>query len=85
MTPEYRICQFCRGTSVVYQDGTYSLFKYGVRHYAHAPCLLTAKGEAAFDLLPEHVLRAFPALVADKHGLLDVLIRKAKIDVSPHR
>jgi hypothetical protein len=35
-------CRFCKE----YGD---NLLKYEVRHYAHAKCLLDAKGAAAFD------------------------------------
>lgn len=65
----FRTCTLCRE-----QDT--DLIKYGVRHYAHAACLLKAKGAAAFDLLADHQLRAFPALVAHDHDLLPELERR---------
>jgi hypothetical protein len=51
---EYRNCQFCKRQSAVYVN-MYVLFKYGVRHYAHAICLAKAKGEKGAEaLIPEH-------------------------------
>jgi hypothetical protein len=72
--PDYRECRFCRQSATTNQ-----LVKYAVRSYAHARCLLTAKGEAAFDGLSNHSLEMFPALVANDFGLFDAL--RIRIDL----
>lgn len=63
----YRNCRFCKKSQRdTTTDGCVLLFKYEVRHYAHASCLATAKGvEAAREMVPEHQRRQFDA------GLLD--------------
>jgi hypothetical protein len=57
-------CRFCKEDS-----GT--LLKYEVRHYAHAKCLLDAKGAAAFDyFLPWQLENQWPYLPIVKAGLV---------------
>jgi hypothetical protein len=49
-----RTCQFCRKTGDV-SVRPRTMVKYGVRHYAHGPCLVEAKGlDEARVLVPEH-------------------------------
>lgn len=55
-----RVCQFCGSLGL-------SLVKYGVRHYAHATCLVKAKGEEYAINLP---------LGAIVHLTLDSLSKK---------
>ena len=74
---EIRTCTGCRKSEIVYRDGAYNLFKYGVRHYAHGPCLAKRFGtDAARAQIPEHQRRWFDASLLDADewdcGLIDV-------------
>jgi len=67
---DLRICAFCKGQDIVYQNGLYQLFHYATRRYAHAECLCREKGEEGLALLPTHMLEAMPWKVLKQHGLL---------------
>lgn len=55
-----RTCQFCKEQTQVYYDDAYFLFKYGVRHYAHAVCLARRLGVVgALEKLPSHEHKDF--------------------------
>lgn len=65
--PEFRTCQFCKRMEV-------GLLKYGIRHYAHAACLLDHKGAVAtFTALPLAELERFPYFVAKEYDALEIL------------
>ncbi len=59
-------CRFCKN------DSQSQLVKYEVRHYAHAKCLIEAKGAAAFDYFTAWQLEAqFPYMPVVKAGLVE--------------
>ena len=63
---DWRTCTGCRKTAAVYSDGAYNLFKYGVRHYAHGPCLAKRFGTVeACARIPEHQRRWFDISLLD--------------------
>ena len=66
-------CRLCGNTEYVRP-----LIKYGVRHYAHADCALQKWGAAFFDRLKDWQLGQFPALTANKYGLLPALVEKSR-------
>lgn len=62
MEIDYRTCQFCKKQDRVYYGNGegYELFKYGVRHYAHAACLAKRFGIAASkERIPQHQHKDF--------------------------
>ena len=61
----YPTCRFCRDAM---RDR--EAVKYGVRHYAHPRCYLTA-GKKLEDLHDWQII-AFPALILKEFGLLPV-------------
>lgn len=68
-TLDWRRCQLCKESSFVYRDGEYRLFKYGIRHYAHALCLARSRGSIiALELIPEHKHAQFRARLADANA-----------------
>ena len=69
------VCRFCRKYDREDEYGL-ALIRYGVRHNAHPDCLLNAKGAAAFERLHVWQLQQFPALAAQRAGLLGVLREK---------
>lgn len=71
---DFRICAFCKQTEITYRDGVYRLFHYSTRRYAHPGCLLKAKGIKGLRELPLHLLKKFPALEAERHGVLSMLL-----------
>lgn len=74
MTRELRTCRGCgQQDFTTHEWGSLNLFKYGVRHYAHATCLISLIGWPAILAMPTHVLRQFPALTAGTAGRLDDL------------
>lgn len=73
---DYATCRLCKKHEETYRHGRPNLFKYGVRHYAHAACGLAKWGADFFGMLPDHVLRQFPAPVAWNAGLLAELERR---------
>lgn len=65
-TPERRRCQFCKCEAFVYRNGVYTLVKYGIRHYAHPPCLATRRGlDGGKALIPEHQHASYLAAIVD--------------------
>lgn len=80
MAASLRTCKFCGGQDLLRLDGVPRLFKYSVRHYAHAACGLERMGEKFLDAIPGHELHVFPALVADRFGLFDALLRRVKAE-----
>lgn len=70
-------CRFC-GKSDGEDEQGLQLIQYGVRHHAHPDCLLKAKGADAFTLLHDWQLEQFPALAANRAGLLEVLMDKIR-------
>jgi hypothetical protein len=72
-------CRFCKA----YDDAHgLALIKYGVRHYAHPDCLLTAKGSGAWMVLHDWQLDEFPYFAAKRAGLAESLmeaIRSRKV------
>jgi hypothetical protein len=65
-------CRVCgEGASLERARG--KLIKYGVRHYAHADCALTRWGASFFDRLRDWPLKRFPAMNAERAGLLQAL------------
>jgi hypothetical protein len=76
MNRELRTCRGCRKQDYTTHDwGQLKLFKYGVRHYAHAECLVGLIGTHGIVDLPDHQLRQFPAALADKLGIIDNIQR----------
>lgn len=67
-TLNFRQCAFCGRHEAPAAPG---FVKYSTRRYAHADCLLRAKGAAAFDCFAD--LSTFPADAAHRAGLDDVL------------
>lgn len=64
---DFRTCQFCKRMET-------GLFRYSVRHYAHAACLLDRFGGAqTFAKLPLAELERFPYFVAKEYDVLDIL------------
>lgn len=64
METEIRTCQFCKKQDVVYRSG-YDLFKYGVRHYAHAVCLAQRFGVAGSKgRIPQHMHKDFDLAIS---------------------
>lgn len=70
MTYDFHACRLCR-----VMDGK-TKTRYGKRHWAHPVCALQKWGAAFFDRLSLWQLEQFPAIVANRFGVLDVLIRK---------
>lgn len=71
-------CRFCGESDYRYhRGGGFNLWKYGVRHYAHASCGLRVKGAAFLGLFHAWQLKQFPALVAAEFGLFEELQRLA--------
>lgn len=63
---DHRTCTFCKKRDVVWNDG-YTLFKYGVRHYAHAKFLAVARGvDLGREMLPEHMRGQYDAGLIDE-------------------
>ena len=58
-------CRFCKLTS--YDAGPGPLIQYGVRHYAHGPCLSTRKRRAGVDVVA--LLAARDATTENAGGL----------------
>jgi len=52
-------CRFCDGSK-----GKRAIVKYGTRHYAHADCLLSAKGPEIFNKMNKQQLGEFPVFAA---------------------
>ena len=74
---ELRTCQFCKKSSVVFQNGLYRLVKYGVRHYAHPSCLAERNGRVGGRaMIPEHERRSFDVAMLDAN---DWTIAKAEL------
>ena len=63
-------CRFCKLTD--YDKGPGPLIQYGVRHYAHGPCIAKRKGVAAVAALPRWML---------EHQLPLGHMRRAGVDV----
>ncbi len=57
-------CRVCKKQEPEYQDGLVNLWKYGVRHYAHADCGLTKWGLDFINKFSSWQLESFPAPVA---------------------
>lgn len=55
-------CRFCKTSGE-------PLIKYGVRHYAHARCMLTVWGADTWDRLHLWQLENFPFRIAQRAGL----------------
>ena len=63
-----RLCKDYRNTA--------PLFKYGVRHYAHAKCGMEKFGAEFFDKLPAHMLGQLPYFAVKDAGLLPELEKR---------
>ena len=62
-------CRLCKK-----QDGR--MFKYEVRHYAHAHCAL-AKWDVKFlDMIPAHEIGNLPYSVLEHYGMLEEAMRR---------
>lgn len=73
---EFRTCQLCKKSSIVYQNGFFNLVKYGVRHYAHPVCLAKKNGTvAARQAIPEHQHKSFDVALLDVCDWDDAAIR----------
>lgn len=61
---QHRQCRFCQDRGLERQ-----LLKYGVRHYAHAECLVRKLGVDALAALPSGELATAPVLVLRDMGI----------------
>lgn len=74
-TRELRTCRGCgKQDFTTHEWGGLNLFHYGVRHYAHATCLIKLIGWDGILALPSHVLAHFPVLTAQSAGKLEALM-----------
>ena len=69
---KFNTCRFCGKGNGEDEHGL-DLIKYGVRHYAHPDCLLTAKGAEAWRVLHDWQLEAFPYFAALRADLVESL------------
>ncbi len=60
-------CRFCKRTS--YEHGAGELVRYGVRHYAHGPCLYRARGLASIVRLPRWMIEQLPVFLMQREGV----------------
>lgn len=60
----WNACRFCKRN-----DEDEALVKYGVRHYAHGPCLVQHRGIEAIARLRAWQIAALPALRMAKAGV----------------
>jgi hypothetical protein len=68
---DFRICAFCKRGDWVWSGSIRNLFHYSTRRYAHAWCLLDAKGtQKEFVKLPTFVIRDLPHRELKARGLL---------------
>lgn len=75
---DLRTCTVCKEQDWVYRDGRVNLCKYGVRHYAHAKCLVERHGcgpaqpvdrrRGVVRGLSWEALREFPTALAEASG-----------------
>ncbi len=60
----WNVCRFCGK-----HDRDDALVKYGVRHYAHGPCLATHRGVDAIASLHAWQIARLPVLLMQKAGV----------------
>jgi hypothetical protein len=75
---DFATCRFCKRQEPTYNRewGRTNLWKYGVRHYAHAECGMRAQGAGFFDHFDAQRLKAFPYLIVVELGLRDEFERR---------
>lgn len=67
----WNICRLCGK-----DKGQAPLFKYSVRHYAHAHCGFSRWGVGFLDMIPAHQVGELPFLAAVEAGLGDEVERR---------
>ena len=71
-------CRLCGGDELAERSNG-PLVQYGVRHYAHAKSALDRWGAEFFKRLALWPLQQFPAVFAQRAGLLEALAREIAV------
>jgi hypothetical protein len=67
----YNTCRLCGEWTTDRHTGP--MYKYSVRHYAHARCGMVRWGREWLDKQPDWIIRQFPFFLAEELGIVDYL------------
>lgn len=68
---QFNTCRLCKKSDE-------PLFKYAVRHYAHAECGFKKWNAGFLDMIPQHEIQRMPYRAIEAAGLMDEVNRRMK-------